>query len=104
MTLDEVTRREFLEVIDDETDRLTELVTNLLDVSRIEAGSLRVDPRPIDPGAVLAACVARLQVREPARAVQLDAPTRLPTVLADERRIMQVIDNLLTNAARYTPA
>ena len=41
--LDEATREEFLQVVDEETDRLTELVTNLLDMSRIEAGTLRVD-------------------------------------------------------------
>jgi two-component system sensor histidine kinase KdpD len=104
MALDGATRREFLEVIDEETDRLTELVTNLLDVSRIEAGTLRVDPHPTDLGRLLAECTARLRVREPGRELLLDLPAGLPPVLADERRIVQVVDNLLTNAARYTPA
>jgi signal transduction histidine kinase len=100
---DESTRREFLTVIDDETDRLTELVTNLLDMSRIEAGTLRVDPHPTDLNRLLAACGARLRAREPGRELGLDVPAHLPMVLADERRIGQVIDNLLTNAARYSP-
>lgn len=104
MALDEETRREFLEVIDEETDRLTELVTNLLDMSRIEAGTLRVELHPTDLGRVLAECTARLRVREPERVLDLDVPDGLPPVLADQRRIMQVVDNLLTNAARYTPA
>ncbi len=101
---DETTRREFLTVIDDETDRLTELVTNLLDMSRIEAGTLRVDPHPVDLASVLAECSARLHAREPERDVGLEVPDQLPAVLADGRRIGQVVDNLLTNAARYSPA
>ena len=100
---DEATRREFLTVIDEETDRLTELVSNLLDMSRIEAGGLRVDPHPTELGRLLEASGARLRVREPDRQLALDVPPELPRVLADEQRIAQVLDNLLTNAARYSP-
>jgi signal transduction histidine kinase len=100
---DEETRREFLTVIDEETDRLTELVSNLLDMSRIEAGSLRVDPHPTELGRLLEASSARLRVREPDRPLALDIASGLPSVLADEQRIGQVLDNLLTNAARYSP-
>jgi signal transduction histidine kinase len=101
---DEATRREFLTVIDEETDRLTELVSNLLDMSRIEAGTLRVDPQPTELGRLLEASGARLRAREPGRRLTVDVPAELPKVLADERRIVQVVDNLLTNAARYSPA
>ncbi len=101
--LDEATREEFLQVIDEETDRLTELVTNLLDMSRIEAGTLRVDRRPTPLARLLADCADRLRAREPDRALYLDVPSGLPPVLADERRIAQVVDNLLTNAVRYSP-
>jgi signal transduction histidine kinase len=100
---DDETRREFLTVIDEETDRLTELVSNLLDMSRIEAGSLRVDPHPTELGRLLEASGARLHVREPDRQLALDIASELPRVLADEQRIAQVLDNLLTNAARYSP-
>jgi signal transduction histidine kinase len=102
--LDEATRREFLQVIDDETDQLTELVATLLDMSRIEAGTFKVDPRPADLGGLLRECSSRLRVHEPDRVLELDVPEGLPPVLADERRITQVVDNLLANAARYTPA
>jgi signal transduction histidine kinase len=101
--LDDATREEFLQVIDEETDRLTELVTNLLDMSRIEAGTLSIDRQPIQLPRLLADCAERLRVREPGRALYLDVPSGLPSVLADERRIAQVVDNLLTNAARYSP-
>jgi two-component system sensor histidine kinase KdpD len=100
---DEETRREFLTVIDDETDRLTELVSNLLDMSRIESGGLRVDPHPTELGRLLEASSARLRVREPDRPLALEIASELPSVLADEQRIAQVLDNLLTNAARYSP-
>jgi signal transduction histidine kinase len=102
--LDADTREEFLQVIDEETDRLTELVTNLLDMSRIEAGTLRVERHPMQLARLLANCAERLRVREPTRALQADVPESLPPVLADERRIAQVVDNLLTNAVRYSPA
>jgi signal transduction histidine kinase len=101
LELDEGTRREFFQIIDDEVDQLTELVANLLDMSRIEAGTLRVDPRPADLTGLLAGCSTRLRVREPERVLELDLPSGLPPVLADERRIVQVVDNLLTDAARY---
>ncbi len=101
---DESTRHEFLTVIDEETDRLSELVSNLLDVSRIEAGALGVDPRPTRVSQRLDDCMARMLIREPQRDLQLDIQESLPSVLADERRIRQVVDNLLTNAARYSPA
>jgi signal transduction histidine kinase len=100
---DHVTRQEFLTVIDEETDRLSELVANLLDLSRIEAGTLRVDPQPTDIGALLSECAARLRARMPTRGLDLDVPSGLPPVLADQRRIEQVVDNLLANAAQYTP-
>jgi signal transduction histidine kinase len=103
LVADEDTRREFLTVIDEETDRLTELVSNLLDMSRIEAGTLRVDPHPTELGRLLEASGARLRVREPARELAMEIPPQLPSVLADEPRIAQVLDNLLTNAARYSP-
>jgi signal transduction histidine kinase len=103
VSLDAATREEFLRVIDEETDRLTELVTNLLDMSRIEAGTLRVDRQPVPLARVLAACADRLRAREPRRVLHVDVPERLPLVLADERRIAQVVDNLLTNAVRYSP-
>jgi signal transduction histidine kinase len=101
--LDEATRHEFLQVIDEETDRLSELVTNLLDMSRIEAGTLRMDRRAIQLPRLLTDCAERLRAREPDRALYLDVPSGLPPVLADERRVAQVVDNLLTNAARYSP-
>lgn len=101
--LDAATREEFLQVIDEETDRLTELVTNLLDMSRIEAGTLHVDLQPTRIADLLRTYADRLQTRECGRTLRLEIPERLPLVLADTRRITQVLDNLLTNAVRYSP-
>jgi signal transduction histidine kinase len=102
--LDAATREEFLQVVDEETDRLTELVTNLLDMSRIEAGTLHVDLQPTRMADLLRTSADRLQTRECGRTLHLEIPERLPLVLADTRRIAQVLDNLLTNAVRYSPA
>src|SRR5262249_15671776 len=102
--LDEETRKEFGQVIDEETDRLTKLVTNLLDTSRTETGTLRCERRPMQLTHLLGDCAERLRAREPDRVLYVKVPSGLPMVRADERRIAQVVDNLLTNAARYSPA
>ncbi len=72
-------------------------------MSRIESGSLRVDPHPTELARLVEASGARLRAREPDRQLTLDVQAALPSVLADEQRIAQVLDNLLTNAARYSP-
>ncbi len=72
-------------------------------MSRIEAGTLRVDCQPTPLGPLLEDCAARLRAREPARRLDVALPPALPLVLADERRIAQVVENLLTNAVRYSP-
>ena len=79
---DESTRKEFLTVIDEETDRLTELVSNLLDMSRIEAGTLRMDLQPTDLQHLLVDCSARLRAREPGRALdlQVEVEPELPVM------------------------
>ena len=59
---DEASRREFLSIIDEESDRLSELISNLLDMSRIEAGTLRVEPEPTDLRPIIQETVAEFQV------------------------------------------
>ena len=104
LPLDATTQREFLAVIDEETDKLSELVGNLLDMSRIESGRLRVEPQPADLGALIGAAADLLQKRFPGRRVQMDLAPDLPEAWLDPRRIGQVLANLLENAARYAPA
>jgi two-component system, OmpR family, sensor histidine kinase KdpD len=93
-------RREFLETIDQETDRLTRLVHNLLDMSRIEAGAL--DPRLVETAlADVTGPVVRLARSKSSQPIMVDLPDDLPAVLVDPVRLDQVLTNLLDNAHRY---
>ncbi len=96
-------QREFLEIIDFEADRLTELIENLLEMSRLEAGVLRMDRTPARLGEVARALIRKLQLTAPEHTLELDWPPADPAVSADARRIYQVIQNLLSNAIKYSP-
>jgi signal transduction histidine kinase/ActR/RegA family two-component response regulator/HAMP domain-containing protein len=97
-------QREFIDIILRSTDRLVELVNDLLDVARIEADSVEISRRPIDIGEAVRDVVELMRPRLEERHQQLGvyvAPT-LPMALADPGRIRQIIANLLTNAHLYT--
>ena len=96
-------QREFLEIIDSEADRLRELIENLLDMSRLEAGVLRIDKQPARLCAVARDVTRKVQLATTNHQVELAWPTDDPLVNADIRRIYQVIQNLLTNAVKYSP-
>ncbi|MGI8712913.1 MAG: hybrid sensor histidine kinase/response regulator [Solirubrobacteraceae bacterium] len=99
-------QREFVEIIQRSTDRLVEMVDDLLDVARIEADEVELDRRPIDLGEAVREIAELMGTRIAAKDQTLGvyvAPT-LPLALADPGRIRQVIGNLLTNAHQYTPA
>lgn len=98
LTADEV--REFLTIVDHQTDRLIHLVEDLLVVSRIEAGKLGFDPQPVDPAAFLAHVVRGLG--EGASRVRVESD-ELPTFVADPNRLGQVLTNLLQNALKFSP-
>ena len=100
---DERSRREFLSIIDEESDRLSELISNLLDMSRIEAGTLRVEPEPTDLRPIIDETVAAFQVMTHDHQLQASTPPSLPLVMADPRRIRQVLRNLVDNAVKYSP-
>jgi PAS domain S-box-containing protein len=95
--------RELFQIIDEQSDRLRELMDNLLDVTRIEAGTLSVSAEATD----------LLEIIEEARTVfaraggrhevQLAVAPGMPRVHADRRRVCQVLTNLLNNAAAYSP-
>ncbi|GGL24697.1 ATP-binding protein [Planomonospora parontospora] len=97
-------RRSFAEVIDRRSEHLQRLVDDLLDLARFDAGRVGVDLRPVSLSGLVRDAV---DDQRPAAAVKrltvtADAPGRLP-VRADPVRLRQVLDNLLSNAVRYTP-
>lgn len=97
-------RRQMLLEIDAATDRMHELVGNLLDLTRLQAGMLAVRQEPVDLAAVLRQAVAEAAMRYPARSLRLEVPSELPPIRGDARRIGQVVQNLIDNAVRYSPA
>jgi two-component system sensor histidine kinase KdpD len=99
----ESARDEFLSAIDVEADRLGRLVANLLDVSRIEAGALRLDLDWNDLGELLCRAVDRLEQIAPDRRVNLVLENPLPLLRFDYVQIDRVLANLLENAAKYSP-
>jgi signal transduction histidine kinase len=104
VTWDEDSRHEFLCIIDQESDRLTELIGNLLDMSRVEAGTLRVEPKPTDLQPIIEETAAEFQVMTHRHQIRVDLPPSLPQVQADLRRARQVMRNLVENAVKYSPA
>jgi two-component system sensor histidine kinase KdpD len=94
-------RHEFLVTIDEEADRLTRLVRNLLDMSRIEANAL--DPRLEETSlAEIAGSVVRRVRATASQRIDVHVPEAVPPVLADPVLLEQVLGNLLDNAVRYS--
>ena len=94
-------RREMAASIDREAEWLNRLVTNLLDMSRIEAGELRPNLIVMTVGDVVDEAVRRARPVLGDRPVEVDVPPELPPILADEVLIGQVLANTLDNAAKY---
>jgi two-component system sensor histidine kinase KdpD len=101
---DEASRRELLETAHEEALRLNRLVRNLLDMTRLESGALKVqkDLQPLEE--VVGAALNRMDDRLRGRQVRTNIPQDLPLVPFDSALIEQVLINLLENATKYTPA
>ncbi len=100
---DEATRRELLQTAHEEALRLNRLVRNLLDMTRLEAGALRVQKELQPLEEVVGAALNRMEDRLRGREVRTDIPRDLPLVPFDSALIEQVLINLLENATKYTP-
>ena len=96
--------RSFFRTIDQQADLLSDLVSNLLDVTRIEAGALEVDLQPTDVDDLVEEAVNSFLHGGSQQPVQVDLPPGLPPISADAQRVTQVLNNLLSNASKYSPA
>lgn len=98
------TQQKFLRVIRSNVDRMNALVSNLLDISRIESGRLKLNIQPVSIKAVVDEAVQTLQegIRAKNLTLTVEVPEDLPPVQADEDRLIQVLTNLLSNAYQYT--
>ena len=100
---DETAQRDFLRIIEEEADRLTEIIDNLLDMSQIEAGALRITKEPTALRPLIRSVVDEMRMRTEAHYFVVDLPVELPRVWIDPRRIRQVLTNLIGNAIKYSP-
>ena len=85
--------------------RLTDLINDLLDVSRLEAGRVEIEPRPTDPRQVTEQVLSVVRVAAQAKQIRItdELPADLPAVLADPSRFHQILVNLVGNAVKFTP-
>jgi PAS domain S-box-containing protein len=91
-----------LEVIEEETDRLTELIENLLDATRLQSGTLTLSRSDVSLQVLAKRMASRFQTQTDKHAIVVDFPEDFPVILADENRIEQVLANLLSNAIKYS--
>jgi K+-sensing histidine kinase KdpD len=97
-------RREMLDTICEEAERLERLVRNLLDMTRLESGALAVKRQWLPLEEIVGAALTRLESQLEGRPVRTDLPADLPLVSVDAVLLEQVFVNLLENATKYTPA
>jgi signal transduction histidine kinase len=97
------TRREFLQIIDEECDVLQELIHDLLESSTFDAGLLGLEPQPVLIPRLVESVIRDLAPRTHSHRFVVDFPCDFPVVEADPDRIGQVLRNLLDNAVKYSP-
>jgi signal transduction histidine kinase len=95
-------QRDFLHNIDQETDRLTHLISNLLDMSRLEAGALNLEKDSYQVSEILESVGSRLDAMAKHHKLRVKIPAGLPSVFADKTRVGQVLTNLIENAVKYS--
>lgn len=103
--LDLTQRQEFLRIVVEESERLTRLINQVLDLAKVEAGSLGWDIRPMDAVEVMEAALAatRRLAQDKGIVIEELLPKAPLQVLADRDRLIQVLINLLSNAVKFTP-
>jgi signal transduction histidine kinase len=99
------TQKEFLQTIQSNAERMISIINDLLDITKIETGSIELEMRPLHLAETLSNVVAELQPQIAAREHELaiNIPPGLPLVRADAKRFNQILLNLLSNAVKYTP-
>ena len=94
---------QFFRIIDGQADHMRGLIADLLDAGSIEAGTLTVAPEPSNVAALVDRARTTFLSGGGRHAVVIDLPPDLPRVIADRERIVQVLNNLFSNAARHSP-
>lgn len=97
------TQQEFLTIIDKETDRLQELIENLLDSARLQSGHMKMDFQPVRVDALINDVVSRAEMHHPEVKISTEMDGQMNTIFGDPRRLAQVFENLISNAIKYAP-
>ncbi len=102
---DKANRKRFMEIIREHAQRLARLTDDLLKLSRIEAGRLELESRPVSVAALVNGCVetARLKAESKGLRLTVGLPEDLPAVRGDAVQLGEVLQNLIDNALQYTP-
>ncbi len=100
---DQNTQLEFLRIIDEETDHMQELIENLLDSARLQAGQLRFQFQLVRLDSVVNDVIMRSELHHPDLVFHLEIPEPLHPITADPVRLAQVVENLISNAIKYAP-
>ncbi|MDE2781888.1 MAG: response regulator [Gemmatimonadota bacterium] len=101
--LDPAEEREFHRIIDEQAEHMQRLISDLLDAGRIDSGTLSVTPRPSEVAALVDRARNTFLSGGGRHDIVIDLPSDLPLVMVDRRRIVQILNNLFDNAARYSP-
>jgi len=96
-------KRELIDLALEETDRMNRFVSNLLDITRLEAGVLKIRKEPYDVQDLLGSCLASLEPRLKERKIKIDLTPNLPLIPMDSVLMAQVVINILDNALKYSP-
>lgn len=102
-TWDREVVKDSLEVIEEEADHLTELIENLLDASRLQAGALSITLCDVALDSLAERIAEKFRTQTNVHNIEVDFPSDFPIIMADEERLTQVITNLLSNAIKYSP-
>ena len=100
--MDPAVVRQFFRIIDEQADHMHDLVADLLDVARIETGTLPVTPEPAEVAVLVDRARSTFISAGDRNNLAIDIPPDLPLVMADRRRVVQVVGNLLSNAAKHS--
>lgn len=95
----------FLGVVNDEADRMTRLVSDLLELSRLDSKDTRWNKAAINSGYIIREVISKLQmsIKQKNQEIKIDIPEETPDIFVDKDKIEQVLQNILSNAIKYTP-